>query len=690
MKLFISLLWAIFTISGLILVAGADTPVAAQQTTSSCANSIAIPDPEDPNLVADCSTLLNIKTHWASASLNWTTTTPITAWEGVTITISRVTKLELNRKQLTGTIPAALGTLTNLTYLNLNDNQLTSTIPKELGNLSQLQTLNLHGNKLMGSIPARLGNLTNLRGLGIAHNQLTGTIPKELGNLSNLGGLGLNDNQLTGAIPKELGNLSQLRYLSLVRNQLTGAIPKELGNLSQLAYLNLKKNQLTGSIAPLTTLTNVGQLWLNYNQLTGPIPPALGTLTKLQYLTLAHNQLTGTIPTALGNLTKLQYLTLNSNQLTGTIPKELGNLINLQSLALDGNQLTGTIPKELGTLTNLRGLGLDDNQLTGTIPKELGTLSRLLRLNMAGNQLSGCIPTTLKRVSENDLSRLGLPFCLCTNTNAIPDPEPADLINECNMLLAAKDTLQGTLLNWVTTTRIYHARRGDAHDGAHGLPQVAHARAGQDGRRRQLALHPHDAHPPRHPRLCGREQPGRLPVRVRLVLAAPVHFEQRRALEDQRRVHLEHVGAEGGVVPQPRKVLLVAARRRAGQARHHVGAHLVPGVPRGPERLDHVGERVAPVGRAVRSLAQRLHAYLDARRPEPEHFVDVPLAAIVGLCLDREADAAPGGGLVGRLCLLQPARGEPVERVVARPGEPLAVRPRHEQERAADYDDLDL
>ena len=200
MKLFISLLWAIFTISGLILVAGVSTPVAAQQTTSSCANSIAIPDPEDPNLVADCSTLLNIKTHWDAASLNWTTTTPITAWEGVTITISRVTKLELNRKQLTGTIPAALGTLTNLTYLNLNDNQLTSTIPKELG------------------------NLTNL-----------------------------------------------------------------------------------------------------------------------------------------------------------------------------------------------------------------------LRLNMAGNQLSGCIPTALKRVSENDLSDLGLPFCLCTNTNAIPDPEPADLINECNTLLAAKD-----------------------------------------------------------------------------------------------------------------------------------------------------------------------------------------------------------------------------------------------------------
>ena len=76
-----------------------------------------------------------------------------------------------------------------------------------------MQGLWLNDNELTGEIPAELGSLSNLetsRGEPVDRGD-TG----ELGNLSNLQGLWLNDNELTGEIPTELGNLSNLHELSL-------------------------------------------------------------------------------------------------------------------------------------------------------------------------------------------------------------------------------------------------------------------------------------------------------------------------------------------------------------------------------------------------------------------------------------------------------------------------------------------
>ena len=43
----------------------------------------------------------------------------------------------LSSNQLTGTVPAWLGSLTNLEHLYLNVNRLTREIPAELGNLAR-------------------------------------------------------------------------------------------------------------------------------------------------------------------------------------------------------------------------------------------------------------------------------------------------------------------------------------------------------------------------------------------------------------------------------------------------------------------------------------------------------------------------------------------------------------------------
>ena len=319
----------------------------------------------------------------------WQSEAPMGEWYGVTTdSEGRVTHLDLHSNELTGEIPAALGSLTSLRELRLSSNELT------------------------GEIPAALGSLTNLRWLYLPSNELTGEIPAELGGLTNLEALVLHGNQLTGEIPAVLGSLTNLERLWLHNNQLTGEIPAELGGLTNLRLLNLQDNELTGEIpAVLGGLTNLEALRLSSNQLTGEIPAVLGSLTNLAELSLSSNQLTGEIPAELGGLTNLVALYLSSNQLTGEIPAELGGLTNLGALHLSSNQLTGEIPAELGGLTNLRLLNLQDNELTGEIPAELGDLSNLVSLYLSSNQLTGCIPAGLRNTPDNDLSQLGLQFC---------------------------------------------------------------------------------------------------------------------------------------------------------------------------------------------------------------------------------------------------------------------------------------
>ena len=82
----------------------------------------------------------------------------MSSWTGVTTagTPTRVTKVLLANKSLTGSIPAGIGSLFELTHLNLSGNSLTGAIPAELGWLHNLQEIRLTGNSLTGCIPIAL------------------------------------------------------------------------------------------------------------------------------------------------------------------------------------------------------------------------------------------------------------------------------------------------------------------------------------------------------------------------------------------------------------------------------------------------------------------------------------------------------------------------------------------------------
>ena len=192
--------------------------------------------------------------------------------------------------------------------INLFDNNLTGQIPAELGSFEDLEALVFGKDELSGRVPVTLGDLANLRELALVETGLSGEIPPELGNLSNLEELWLYDNQLSGAIPPELGSLGDLELLAVDNNALSGAIPPELGDLRSLQMWWLHDNALSGAIpADLGRLGNLRKLYAQDNALEGPLPPEFGALSVLEELALSGNAgLSGALPPALTNLRNLE------------------------------------------------------------------------------------------------------------------------------------------------------------------------------------------------------------------------------------------------------------------------------------------------------------------------------------------------------------------------------------------------
>ena len=82
--------------------------------------------------------------------------------------------------------------------------------------------IDLHSKNLWGTIPSALGSLTQLTyALEVYINQLTGTLPPSLGSLSTMNHyLGFSSNALTGTIPPSYGSLTQLlHHMSFSINQ---------------------------------------------------------------------------------------------------------------------------------------------------------------------------------------------------------------------------------------------------------------------------------------------------------------------------------------------------------------------------------------------------------------------------------------------------------------------------------------
>ena len=108
-----------------------------------CENGVVVASPaEHPELVADCEALLTAKDQLrGAATLNWSADLALASWTGVAVS---------------GSLPAALGSLWKLEVLYLDDNRLSGAIPHWLDDLP-LTALTLSGNSgWTGCLPAEL------------------------------------------------------------------------------------------------------------------------------------------------------------------------------------------------------------------------------------------------------------------------------------------------------------------------------------------------------------------------------------------------------------------------------------------------------------------------------------------------------------------------------------------------------
>ncbi|KAK9950248.1 hypothetical protein M0R45_005749 [Rubus argutus] len=409
------------------------------------------------NLSTDQSALLALKARITSDPqnmilANWSTTTPLCDWVGVTCAAHhhRVAVLNLSYMGLAGTIPPELGNLSFLVELLLQNNSFHGTLPSELAHLRRLKVLSFIFNSFMGTIPPWIGSLSKLQGLILSGNKFSGSIPTTLFNLSALQVIKLSYNQLTGSIPREIGNLTMLKEIYLDNNHfkeipneigtldrleklfvhwnaLKGHVPLGLFNMSSLTTLILFRNKLNGSLPDniCQHLPSIQHLWLSYNQLDGPLPSKLWQCTQLRLLVLGNISLSGSIPTNIGNLTQINGIDLGQNYLTGTIPHEIGHLPNLEILYLNVNNLNSFIPSSIFNMSTMKILWLSVNELSGSLPTNIGLrLPKLQTFNVGENKFSGVIPKSISNASQLTLLDLSvnsfsgfIPSELCALTN---------------------------------------------------------------------------------------------------------------------------------------------------------------------------------------------------------------------------------------------------------------------------------
>ncbi|CAI9758140.1 unnamed protein product [Fraxinus pennsylvanica] len=383
-------------------------------------------------------------------SIGWSDSDPCN-WNHVVCAEKRVTRIQIGRQNVQGTLPQELSSLTQLERLELQWNNISGPLPSLKG-FNSLQVLMLSNNQF-SSIPADLfTGMSSLTSVEIDNNPFSAwEIPESLKNASTLQNFSANSANITGKIPAFLGadEFPGLTNLHLALNNLEGELPSSFSG-SQIESLWLNGQKLGGEIGVIQNMTYLKEVWLHGNGFSGPLPDFSG-LKNLESLSLRDNSFTGPVPLSLVNLNSLKIVNLTNNLLQGPMPKfkesvsvDMTNdtnrfclpqpgdcdfrvntllsiarsmdyprkfsenwkgndpctdwfgitcnnrnitIVNFQSMGL-----TGTISPDFASLKSLQRLILADNNLTGTIPEELTTLPGLTKLDVSNNQLHGKVP----------------------------------------------------------------------------------------------------------------------------------------------------------------------------------------------------------------------------------------------------------------------------------------------------------
>ncbi|RXH81851.1 hypothetical protein DVH24_036192 [Malus domestica] len=342
-------------------------------TMSTCPESAAFPSPTLLRNESDHLALLDFKKRITEDPLSvmssWNHSIHVCSWVGITChrATQRVLILDLEDKQLVGSIPPSIGNLTRLIEISLGINSFHGEIPQELGHLRALEGLNLSFNSLGGKLPTNMSHCTQLRVFHLDSNKIIGSIPHQL----------IQDNNLSGMLPSSIYNISSIYKFSVAKNQVRGKLLPNLGILlPNLIVFLCAINNFTGNIP--VSLSNASRLQVidfGSNDFTGTIPgESLGSLRSLIMLDFAANRLGNgklgdmSFLNFLTNCTSLQILSISYNRFGGEIPRSIGNLsTQIQMFALGGNLLHGSLPIGIGNLINLIALYMEEYGMGGQV-----------------------------------------------------------------------------------------------------------------------------------------------------------------------------------------------------------------------------------------------------------------------------------------------------------------------------------
>ncbi|KAK1258069.1 Leucine-rich repeat receptor protein kinase EXS [Acorus gramineus] len=358
--------------------------------------------------------------------------------------------LNLVESGINGSIPLGLGSCRDLETVLLSSNSLTGSLPDSLADLRPI-TFSAESNQLSGPLPAWLGSWTSVDSLLLSDNQFSGPLPLEIGNCSSLTSITLSNNMLMGPIPPEICDAGLLSEVELDRNYFTGTIEWTFHNCTNLTQLFLNFNRLQGRIPDYVSGLPLMVLMLDSNNFTGEIPKSLWNLTGLIAFSAVDNLLEGAIPPEIGNAVDVERVLLSRNRLRGFIPREMGRLKSMTVLFLDSNTLEGSIPSEIGGCDSLTTLDLSYNFLNGLIPENLSGLGNLQCLVLSHNDLSGPIPSKPSKYFRRDFipesSFIQHHGVFDLSYNSLSGPIPEDL-GQCTVivdLLIGNNRLSGVI-----------------------------------------------------------------------------------------------------------------------------------------------------------------------------------------------------------------------------------------------------
>ncbi|KAK8684894.1 hypothetical protein V6N13_040908 [Hibiscus sabdariffa] len=404
----------------------------------------------------DSAAIQKIASGFRNAPKGWssTSTNNYCNWQGISCDkSSRVNYISLASKSVSGTLAPEIADLSELRSVSLQRNSLSGNIPS-FGTLSNLQDLFLDSNGFSSITPNAFDGLSSIQRLSLSENPKLGpwTFPN-VSKLTTIVELEVSNTNIYGTLPDIFGSLSSLQSIRASYNNLNGTLPASLGgSMIQNLWLNNQKAGygFTGTLAVLSNMTQLVQVWVHVNSFTGPIPD-LSKCTSLFDLQIRDNQLTGPVPKSLLNLSSLKNVSLDNNKLQGPFPvfpntvekailngsnnfcntdgapcdPQVSTLIEiasgfgypvLLSDSWDGNDvsqmsfitsdsnkrvitvnlankgLSGKISPAFGDLKTLKNLKLNDNNLTGEIPDNLTELASLQIIDVSNNDLSGDIP----------------------------------------------------------------------------------------------------------------------------------------------------------------------------------------------------------------------------------------------------------------------------------------------------------